>query len=499
MPTIDELRQRWFLDVDDPAGFPSPARHPGALVFPYTDGNLVKPILNGANYMARAHELIRAMIDSEDPSACHLWLHAWRIEPVKVLGETADGPNAESLLEEAALAGVQVRFLASGHDPHARKVAKRIAAAGGEGAADKRKSTFGSHHQKFIVFRFPGDDWRALLGSGDFLFARWDTNECAPDEPDRSEKGAPSNDVWLEIVGPAVYDVALHFAERWNDPKNRGHTDPRLSSTLPTDFVKQPIAAVGPHSLQLLRTYPILRRAGFSWSKQGEFTIWAAYLNGIRKAKRYIYLEDQYFYSFQDPPISGRPKDPLYPYDIVVQLGEAIKRGVDVLVTVPSRKGDWRKHYELQQRGKAMHYLAECSAEPGAGRIIGCFLRKGEMDPIVHSKIMLVDDEYAIVGSANIGQRSMTYDAEVSFGVVDGEGSLVRELRTDIWAKHMEHADPRDLDEIDVAIAAFERCAVDETGRLRLLPPKLVRFPFPYRWIMNGIIDPYAGPMKIPH
>ncbi len=448
MPTIDELRQKWFLDVDNDTGFPPPSRHPSALVHPYTDGNRVTPILSGADYMARAYELIRAMTDSEDPSACHLWIHAWRIEPVKVLGETADGPDAESLLEEAALAGVQVRFLASGHDPHAKKVAERITAAGGEGARDRRTSTFGSHHQKFIVFRSPGDDggsdWRALLGSGDFLFARWDTYDCNPVEPDRSEKGAPTHDVWLEIDGPAVHDVALHFAERWNDAGGRRQTAPRLSSTLPTLFKDEPIAPAGPHSLQLLRTYPVLKRGGFSWSKQGEFTIWAAYLNGIRQAKRYIYMEDQYFYSFQDPPISGRPQDPLYPHDIVVQLGEAIKRGVDVLVTVPSRKGDWRKHYELQQRGKAFQYLADCSSQPGAGSVIGCFLRKGEMDPIIHAKIMLVDDEYAIVGSANIGMRSMTYDSEVSFGVVDAEGQLVRELRTDIWAKHMEHDDPRE-------------------------------------------------------
>jgi phosphatidylserine/phosphatidylglycerophosphate/cardiolipin synthase-like enzyme len=498
MLSLDELRDRWFLDVDDPTGFPSQSRHPGALVHPYTDGNRVTPILNGADFMARAHELIRAMIDSEDPSAHQLWIHAWRIEPVKVLGETADGPDAESLLEEAALAGVQVRFLASGHDFHAEEVAKRIIAAGGEGARDKRTSTFGSHHQKFIVFRFPGDDWRATLGSGDFLHARWDTHACDPVEPNRSSKGAPTHDVWLEIDGPAVHDVALHFAERWNDATSSQRTAPKLSSTLPIGFKDEAIAPVGPHSLQLLRTYPVLKSGGFTWSKQGEFTIWAAYLNAIRQAKRYIYLEDQYFYSFQDPPLSGRPSDPLYAQDIVVQLGEAIKRGVDVLVTVPSRKGDWRKHYELQQRGKAFQYLADCSSKSGAGRAIGCFLRKGEMDPIIHSKLMLVDDEYAIVGSANIGQRSMSYDSEVSFGVVDAEGQLVRELRTDIWAKHMEHADPRELDDITDAIDAFESSARNESGRLRMLPPNLVRFPFPYRWIMNGIIDPYGGPNKIP-
>ena len=436
MPSLDELHERWFLDVDDPSGFPPQSRHPGALVNPYTDGNQVTPIYNGADYMARAYELIRAMIDNDDPSACWLWIHAWRMEPVKGLGETADGPDIVSLLEEAARAGVQVRFLASGHDSGSSKLAKRIIAAGGQGARDRRTKTFGSHHQKFIVFRFPDESWRSILGSGDFLFARWDTQECNPVEPDRSPKGAPTHDVWLEIDGPAVYDVALHFAERWNDPDNRRLTQPRLSTTLPIDFADQAIAPAGPHSLQLLRTYPVLRRRGFSWSRQGEFTIWAAYLKAIHNASRYIYLEDQYFYSFEDPPLTGRPKDRLYAKDIVVQLGEAIGRGVNVLVTVPSRKGDWRKHYELQQRGKAMRYLTECSNEPGAGRFYGCFLQKGDMDPIVHSKLMLVDDEYAIVGSANIGLRSMSYDSEVSFR----PGGRRRATRAPTADKHLGQA-----------------------------------------------------------
>jgi phosphatidylserine/phosphatidylglycerophosphate/cardiolipin synthase-like enzyme len=209
-------------------------------------------------------------------------------------------------------------------------------------------------------------------------------------------------------------------------------------------------------------------------------------------------MEDQYFYSFEDPPMYGRPSNPLYRHDIVVQLGEAIKRGVDVIVVAPSRKGDWRKHYELQQRGRAFNYMRECAQEPGAGRVITCFLRKGDKDPIIHSKLMLVDDEFALVGSANIGLRSMTHDSEVSFGAVDAEDKLVRQLRIDIWAKHMECADPALLEDIDEAIDAFEQNAVAERGRLRMSPPQLVRFGFPYRFIMNTFIDPYGGPREIP-
>jgi phosphatidylserine/phosphatidylglycerophosphate/cardiolipin synthase-like enzyme len=353
-----------------------------------------------------------------------------------------------------------------------------------------------SHHQKFNIFRGPDNLWMATLGSGDFLFARYDTNDCNDVEPKRSKHGYASHDVWLKIEGPAVHDVALHFAERWNDGHNRKLTEPQISTPIPLDFRQEPLPSAGTHSLQILRTYALAPKRGYSWSQQGEFTIWAAYLNAIRKARRYIYLEDQYFYTFEDPPAirgSGMKRTS----DLVYQLGEAVKRGVDVLVAFPSRKGDWRKHYERQQRGWALNYLRDMSRSSlGAGRVLGAFLRKGSMDPIIHSKLMLVDDEYAIVGSANIGQRSMAHDSEVSLGMVDSAGQLVRDLRTNLWAKHMEMQDPDALLDVDGAIDAIFQSAKVEEGRLRIAPDRLAKGRFPYRLIMNRVIDPYAGPPR---
>ena len=181
------------------------------MVHPYTDGNRVTPIYNGADYMARAYELIRFMIDGEDPSACRLWLHAWRMEPVKVLGETVDGPDIVSLLEEAAHAGVQVRFLASGHDSGSSKLAKRIIAAGGQGARDRRTKTFGSHHQKFIVCRFADETWRAILGSGDFLYARSGTPKTAipSNRIALPKERRPMTSGWRSTVRPSTMSPSI--------------------------------------------------------------------------------------------------------------------------------------------------------------------------------------------------------------------------------------------------------------------------------------------------
>ena len=48
----------------------------------------------------------------------------------------------------------------------------------------------------------------------------------------------------------------------------------------------------------------------------------------------------------------------------------------------------------------------------------------------VHSKGMIVDDEYVIVGSANINQRSLegTRDSEIAIGAYQPEHTWARKL-----------------------------------------------------------------------
>jgi len=73
----------------------------------------------------------------------------------------------------------------------------------------------------------------------------------------------------------------------------------------------------------------------------------------------------------------------------------------------------------------------------------------------VHSKMMIVDDEYIIVGSANINQRSMdgTRDTEIAIGAFQpahtlrttgGQlpGGTVAGFRKVVWKEHCRHVLP---------------------------------------------------------
>lgn len=499
MSPLDALKEKWFIDVSQDGQFPPQTRHPGTQVQPYTDGNLVEPIIDGQPLMADFYERVTQILNSPNPGDYQIWLAQWRLDPVKLLGETNPAPDVETLLFNAVEAGVKLYFMESGHVGHrlATEIfVKKLNDKGGVGIRDFRFPPGGSVHQKFIIFRGPENHWFAYVGSADLNFARWDTPEHADENPDRNRNSqGTSHDVSIAVRGPAVHDLALSFAERWNDPQ-RKHTYPQITDAIATDFVDAPIPPQGPHSVQLLCTYAIEPNRGYSWSDTGEFTIWASYLNAIKQARQYIYIEDQYFYSFGDPPAIELGPGTQRDSDLVFQLGEAIKRGVDVLLLVPSRKGSRIALYQSYYRRLAARYLHQISQSSSeAGQFSICYLRVGKLDPVVHAKIMLVDDEFTLIGSANVCQRSMAHDTELHLGIVDAEGRFTRNLRLALWQEHMELDDPESILDAVVGLRAYHENAVAETGRLRCYaidPGKEISL----HKIAMKITDPYKGPPR---
>lgn len=75
----------------------------------------------------------------------------------------------------------------------------------------------------------------------------------------------------------------------------------------------------------------------------------------------------------------------------------------------------------------------------------------------VHTKLILIDDEWAAIGSANWTDRSMSTDTELQLSILDEKGNFPRELRKKLWAEHLNlpHGDPvydPILDDIDQAL-----------------------------------------------
>jgi len=500
MPTLQELKDKWFIDVELEGQFPPQTRFKGAMVSPYTDGNHLEPLIDGAAMMADFHDQVELMINSEDPGQWTLYISAMNIHAVKLKGLNHPAKDAMSMILEAAEAGVKVYYMGSGHagaDQVSAGFAKKLMEHGSEGTGDKRFPPYAGQHQKYTVARGPNNEWVAVLGSGDFFKGNWDAPEHLEENPDRP--GPPIHNVWMKIHGPLIHDIALSFAERWNDSETSDRTSPRISSTIATDFTGSPLPKVGTHSVQLLRIYALESKPGegFSWSDHGEFTIWASYINAIKKAEKYIYIEDQYLYPFGFKPYFERPAGTGRDSDIFYQLGEAIKRGVDVICLVPGRNDVFIKHYEFQGRRRGADYLRRISEEhPGAGRFMLSKLQVGKKDPVIHSKVMLVDDELALVGSANVAQRSMCLCSEIHMAIIDEKNELARDPRLALWGEHMELEDTTSIMDPRQAVTAYIENAEKGPGRLKSLPMTRMKVELPYGPIWDKLIDPYRGPER---
>jgi phosphatidylserine/phosphatidylglycerophosphate/cardiolipin synthase-like enzyme len=102
----------------------------------------------------------------------------------------------------------------------------------------------------------------------------------------------------------------------------------------------------------------------------------------------------------------------------------------------------------------------------------------------VHSKVCVIDDTWACVGSDNFNRRSWTHDSELSCAVLDADDAFARELRLQLLREHLDRADDGSedrglvdpdtaVDEIRSAAATLEKW--HESGCQGQRPPGRLR------------------------
>ena len=280
----------------------------------WTERNRVEVLIDGAGYFSR----LRAEISTLDRGDCVHFMD-WEGHSDELL----DGPGSEvgRVLADAAERGTRIRGLlwrshprrAHFSEPDNASLAKRINATGGEILLDERVRRGGSHHQKLVVIQHAAGSAAADVayeGGIDLCHGRHD-DPCHGGDPQvvdldkRYGARPPWHDVQLEVRGPAIGDLAHTFLERWNDPTPLDHHNPlRFAARLLTHEPRHPKPATdhpaapqaGTHAVQVLRTYPA-KRPGYPFAPKGERSIARAYLKAIRRARKLVYLEDQYLWS----------------------------------------------------------------------------------------------------------------------------------------------------------------------------------------------------------
>jgi phosphatidylserine/phosphatidylglycerophosphate/cardiolipin synthase-like enzyme len=403
----------------------------------YTEGNQVTPIPDGADLFRQYDTALRTATGPGHFIYINGWLMVDNFELVP--GDSTS--TIAALTTAAATAGAQVRALLWDQvlTANTAEVNHINALPGGNGQAilDNDTLNFGTHHQKCVIVNGAAGA-TAWAGGIDINTDRRDTS--------RHGAVGPFHDVHAKVEGPAVGDLHTTFVERWNDHSSH----PALLPTAPPPFQDN----VGGQFVQIARTYP--PRMHYPFAPAGSLVPLSAVVQAIGKARKYIYIEEQYLTPYPGTDPAGADDT----VGVLTALRAALAR-IDYLVIVIPNNSDQpqnrfrRLMFITALRAAApnkvfVFYLArQGTPHPGpeeVGTEGGCPSCSGgpqHRDEIyLHSKVWIVDDIIAKIGSGNLNRRSYTHDSELDVvvldgGVRDGARLFARDLRLRLWGEHL--------------------------------------------------------------
>ena len=419
--------------------------------YPVRTGNAIRAMVDGRETF---REICRALEDARET----VHIATWWLEPGFPIRRQSDGwLSLGRLLERKGLQGVQVRLLlwdAFFKDParvffavdagvhrsldevadYAYDIRWMEKASDGAlegitvvpvpyepapGDPEWEKILF-SHHQKTTVV----DSKLGFCSGMNWRRVDWDTPEHRHRDAKR-QKG-PRHDLCAKVEGPVVMDLEHNFRERWNE-----HAAPqqRIQGDIP--WLAPVLEPGGNRLAQVTRT----RR------KTGQASILEMYTNAIANAQKYIYIENQYFRSIEIASAIARRLEIRPTLNVFVVTME------DNGLFSPSAPYTYdairilEQAYEKAGRGHFRAYsLYTHNPDPWWLRLYQRLSGEKPLDryhPInLHAKVMIVDDQFFTIGSANINLRSMEYDTEINVGVLDPEGA--KALRLKLWREHLD-------------------------------------------------------------
>ncbi|CAK9803892.1 Phospholipase D1 [Anthophora quadrimaculata] len=315
----------------------------------------------------------------------------------------------------------------------------------------------------------------------------------------------PWHDIGVMVQNASARDVARHFIQRWNAIKME---KAKLNSCYPfllpksykdyksyVPFIEK--AAIHNVKCQVLRSVSSWS-AGFLDSETLEQSIQEAYIQAISKAERYIYIENQFFItlvSTERTAVKNRIGETLFKRILRAHREGAVFRVFIIMPLLPGFEGEvggptgtalraithWNYASISRGRGAILNRLIDAGIEDPSEYITFHGLRAHAMLNgtlvteliYVHSKLLIVDDNTVICGSANINDRSMiaTRDSEIAVIIHDREfedgrmndipfpcGKFAGSLRKQLMSEHLGlFKTNEDIDVTDIIGESFYR------------------------------------------
>jgi phosphatidylserine/phosphatidylglycerophosphate/cardiolipin synthase-like enzyme/uncharacterized membrane protein YdjX (TVP38/TMEM64 family) len=292
-----------------------------------------------------------------------------------------------------------------------------------------------SHHQKIVVL----DEALVFSGGLDLTIRRWDTCDHDPGCRHRVDPaGKPYNgfhDVQMMVDGDAARAMTDLARQRWARAAVEELPEvPPLPAPWP-DCIRPHFRNV---EVAIARTEPPYASHGVVQEVETLFH------DMIAGARRTLYVESQYLTCSR----------------FARALAKALRRNpeLEAVIVSPFRyRGRLERTVMTAGRARVARILRKARV---ADRVLMAAPRvehEGQVaDPHVHSKVMIVDDRYLRVGSANLCHRSMGTDTECDLAVSAGDDAAARQsvltLRDTLIAEHSGAS----VEEVRAAIAGNE-------------------------------------------
>jgi phosphatidylserine/phosphatidylglycerophosphate/cardiolipin synthase-like enzyme len=256
--------------------------------------------------------------------------------------------------------------------------------------------------------------------------------------------GAPLVDTHCQVTGPVAGDLLATFLARWTDHPESAALDRAAGKLIATaaDTAQPADPDGGRLIVQLGRTFGGRDLLGggpprYAFAPQGEATARKLIRHAIQQAKRFIYIEDQYFVSMEASQLLRETlaKNKLAHITIVLphhDIGDMPLMCERRRAAIKNLKADSPEKVRIFHR-----------SFPGQPTDFDKDNRVGGLNTYVHSKLIIIDDEFASIGSVNFNRRSWTHDSEATLAIYDPASDailtsrFVRWLRIRIWANQL--------------------------------------------------------------
>jgi cardiolipin synthase len=313
-----------------------------------------------------------------------------------------DGEMLSDLLMRQSTAGVHIRVIYDGIGSISTDSAffDKLRGAGVEviefNPLNPWKHHYGFNsrdHRKLLV----ADGTVAILGGVNLS----STYQSAPSGGSNQRGNATQEDVWhdtdIEIVGPVVPELERVFRDHWREQEGvplAADTDAEL-----------PSEPVGDEVVRILRSSPSKLKRRY----------YVTVISAIRNAENSIWITSGYFVPTHQEKVG---------------LMAAARRGIDVRLLLPSHSDSGpalavqHSHYEDLLRAGVKIYERD--------------------DGVLHSKTMVIDQVWSIVGSSNFDHRSVLFNDEVDAVVLGKETGA--KLAADFMAD-LQHARAIDMEQ----------------------------------------------------